>query len=441
MRLLRTCVMSALLIFTSLSHAFDRFTAHGGPIKGISFSEHRQLIVTASFDYTAVVWDAESMRELRQLVAHDAAVNVSAFSPDGQWLATGGDDAMIYLWNVSELLDADRELTPFKLGGHTAKVVDLQFSKDGRRLVSSSWDHRVGLWDIEARSPIRFFEGHQGPVNAAVFSDNDDFVYSAGTDGHVRQWRVDTGEYLRSVVRNGFGVNVLALSTDLNMLAYGGANGVMKSVSLDASGPDIELWVGGPPVLAVDIDPITESMAFATAEGRIVIADALVGEIERDFKAVQGPVWAMQYTSKGSHLMFAGLDDWVTRIPLDDFVVPSALAERERRFHPDEPLGNGARQFARKCSVCHTLTPSSKRRAGPTLYGVFGRKVGAVEDYPYSPELLDMDLVWTEETIDRLFREGPDIVTPGSKMPIQRIKRDSDRQDLIAYLKQATAPQ
>jgi Cytochrome c2 len=215
----------------------------------------------------------------------------------------------------------------------------------------------------------------------------------------------------------------------------------MKSVSLDASGPDIELWVGGPPVLAVDIDPATESMAFATAEGRIVIADALVGEIERDFQAVQGPVWAMQYTSQGSHLMFAGLDDWVTRIPLDDFVVPSALAERERRFHPDEPLGNGARQFARKCSVCHTLTPSSKRRAGPTLYGVFGRKVGAVEDYPYSPELLDMDLVWTEETIDRLFRDGPDIVTPGSKMPIQRIKRDSDRQDLIAYLKQATAPQ
>jgi cytochrome c len=52
-----------------------------------------------------------------------------------------------------------------------------------------------------------------------------------------------------------------------------------------------------------------------------------------------------------------------------------------------------------------------------------------------------MDLVWNEDTIDRLFRDGPDVVTPGSKMPIQRIQRDADRQDLIAYLKKATAPQ
>ena len=109
--------------------------------------------------------------------------------------------------------------------------------------------------------------------------------------------------------------------------------------------------------------------------------------------------------------------------------------------HPDEPIDNGQKQFARKCSVCHTLTPSSKRRAGPTLYGVFGRKVGAVEDYPYSQELLEMELVWNEDTIDLLFKEGPDVVTPGSKMPVQRIKGEQDRADLISYLKRATEPQ
>jgi cytochrome c len=52
-----------------------------------------------------------------------------------------------------------------------------------------------------------------------------------------------------------------------------------------------------------------------------------------------------------------------------------------------------------------------------------------------------MDLVWNEETIDRLFKDGPDVVTPGSKMPIQRITGDKDRADLISYLKRVTAPQ
>ena len=75
------------------------------------------------------------------------------------------------------------------------------------------------------------------------------------------------------------------------------------------------------------------------------------------------------------------------------------------------------------------------------MYGVFGRKVGAVEDYPYSQELLEMELVWNEDTIDLLFKEGPDVVTPGSKMPVQRIKGEQDRADLISYLKRATEPQ
>jgi cytochrome c len=135
------------------------------------------------------------------------------------------------------------------------------------------------------------------------------------------------------------------------------------------------------------------------------------------------------------------LDDWITKINLSDFIVPHPLAASDRRFHPDQPIDNGEKQFARKCSVCHSLTPSSKRRAGPTLYGVFGRKVGAVVDYPYSKELIAMDLVWNEETIDRLFKDGPDVVTPGSKMPVQRIKGEQDRADLISYLKRATSPQ
>ena len=56
-------------------------------------------------------------------------------------------------------------------------------------------------------------------------------------------------------------------------------------------------------------------------------------------------------------------------------------------------------------------------------------------------ELIEMELVWNEDTIDLLFKEGPDVVTPGSKMPVQRIKGEQDRADLISYLKRATEPQ
>jgi cytochrome c len=441
MRIFILCLALIAALPLNTTSAFDRYTAHGGPIKGLVYSEKLGLLVSTSFDYTAVVWDSGSMKELKQLIGHNAAVNTAAFSPDGRWLATGGDDNQILLWDVSTLRDPQLEPVPILLDGHTAKVVDLAFSADGKYLASASWDRRVGIWDISALKLKRYLSGHQGPVNTAQFSGDGRYVYSGGADGHIRLWRLTTGEYLRSVVRNGFGINVMDLSPELNVLAYGGSNGMMRSISINADGPEIELWNGGPPVLAVTIDPQTKKMIFSTSEGRVVIADALVGEIQHDFRAVKGPIWAMQLANAGEDLFFAGLDDWVTKISVNDFIVPHPLADRERRFHPDQPIDNGQKQFARKCSVCHSLTASSKRRAGPTLYGVFGRKVGAVEDYPYSKELTEMDLVWNEETIDLLFKDGPDIVTPGSKMPVQRIKGKQDRADLISYLKRATAPQ
>ena len=431
----------ASIFIVAKSMAFDRYTAHGGPIKGLAHSTELNLLVSTSFDYTAVVWDTESMTELKQLIGHNAAVNTATFSPDGEWLATAGDDNQILLWAVSDLKDPSAVPQPVALNGHTAKVIHLEFDDASQRLLSSSWDRRVGLWDISDQSLIRFFEGHRGPVNAAQFMPNDDQIVSAGGDGHIRLWNISSGDYVRSLARNGFGINVMELSAELNVIAFGGSNGVMKSISLDNSGPSIDLWVGGPPVLAVSIDRASEKMAFGTAEGRIVIADAVVGEIQHDFNAVKGPIWAMQLGNNAQTLYFAGLDDWITKINLSDFIVPHPLADSDRRFHPDQPIDNGEKQFARKCSVCHSLTPSSKRRAGPTLYGVFGRKVGAVADYPYSKELIAMDLVWNEETIDRLFKDGPDVVTPGSKMPVQRIKGEQDRADLISYLKRATSPQ
>ena len=78
-------------------------------------------------------------------------------------------------------------------------------------------------------------------------------------------------------------------------------------------------------------------------------------------------------------------------------------------------------------------------RAGPPLHGVFGRKAGSVSGFNYSEALRDSDLIWTEESVSRLFEIGPDQLTPGTKMPLQRMPDPSDRAALISYLKQITS--
>ena len=83
-------------------------------------------------------------------------------------------------------------------------------------------------------------------------------------------------------------------------------------------------------------------------------------------------------------------------------------------FLSKERCDNAKKQFARKCSVCHTLVKNGKKRAGPTLYKIFGREAGTLKGYKYSKALLKSDIIWNEETINRLFDEGPDKVTPGT---------------------------
>ena len=114
--------------------------------------------------------------------------------------------------------------------------------------------------------------------------------------------------------------------------------------------------------------------------------------------------------------------------------VAIAGAEDPLAAHADD---RGAQVF-RACVACHTLTPDEGNRAGPTLHGVFGRRIATLPGYNFSPALKKLDIVWTPETVSRLFEIGPMAYTPGTKMPEQKIGSAEDRNALVKFLEKAT---
>ena len=107
----------------------------------------------------------------------------------------------------------------------------------------------------------------------------------------------------------------------------------------------------------------------------------------------------------------------------------------------DDPLaayGDDRGAQIRACVACHTLTPDEGNRAGPTLYGIFGRKIATLSGYNFSPALKQLDIVWTPQTVAKLFEIGPMAYTPGTKMPEQIIGSTEDREALVKFLEKAT---
>jgi cytochrome c2 len=95
----------------------------------------------------------------------------------------------------------------------------------------------------------------------------------------------------------------------------------------------------------------------------------------------------------------------------------------------------GKEIYDRRCQICHSMD-SGVNKLGPSLAGVFGKKAGSVSGYSYSQALKDSDIVWNAQNLDQWLAD-PHQFVPGDKMPFPGLKNAADRQDVIAYLKEA----
>jgi cytochrome c len=89
-----------------------------------------------------------------------------------------------------------------------------------------------------------------------------------------------------------------------------------------------------------------------------------------------------------------------------------------------------------KCKACHQ---ADKNAVGPHLGGVVGRKAASVADYTYSEALKASGITWDEASLDK-WLQGPSKDVPGTKMIFAGVKDDTDRANVIEYLKTLKAP-
>jgi len=401
---------------------------HGGPIKGIAVGTDG-TVLTASFDNSVGLWRDGLPTWLD---GHDAAVNAVAYLGDGR-VVSASDDFSVRLWEGTT--GSSRIL-----GYHLGKVIQLAVSPDGTSVASASWDGTARIWSLNDDAPPVEINGHNSSVNDVAFSPDGGRLYSASADGTIRVWDTGSGRSIHRLVRHGFGVNTLAVDPENNWIAYGAVDGATRVIILADETVTRDFTADRRPILAMDYHQGNAQLAVGDAQGYIMMIDTQDWRISGEFRAtVTGPIWALAFSPDGLNILAGGLDNSMYSWPMTNLDNAEMMDGSQQSYlTPPEEMTNGERQFQRKCSICHSLGPSTERRAGPTLNQLFGRAAGSIPDYLYSPTLQNSGIVWSETTIDQLFELGPDHFIPGSKMPMQRIRAPVDRADLIDFLKQAT---
>lgn len=417
--------LAAALHFFGAPANGTELRGHGGPVRAIAVTPEGAAAITGSFDTKAIIWSLETGEAREVLLFHEGQVNAVAVLPDGRF-ATAGADGRIAIWKTGEGAPARI------LEGHTGPVAALALSPDGSMLASASWDATVRLWPLLG-GELRVFEGHGGNVNAVAFLA-DGALVSAGYDANLIFWAREAGAAAVRVVLPTPLNTLVALPGD--RLAVGGADGKVRV--LDRSGAiQLEARIAPTPVIALAVSPDGKYLAAAGLEDAIAVINATSLAPVRNIDHTGAPVWSLAFTADGRTLLTGGADQIVREWNVETGE-PLGAAVAVQTDPMAEFAGNPDAEAFRACIACHTLDLEDGERAGPTLHGIFGRRIASVPDYRYSPAFRGMDIVWTPKTVSKLFELGPNTYTPGTKMPEQTIGNAEDRAALIRFLQRET---
>jgi cytochrome c len=422
-----TCVVALALVVPGASSALAQLRGHGGPVRTLAISPDGQNAISGSFDSTAIRWSLARNAAEQVLRFHADAVNAVVLLKDGR-AATAGADGRIAIWS------AGKTQPDIVFEGHTAPIVALAVSPDHATLASASWDHTVRLWPLAGGAP-RVLEGHTQNVNGVAFAPDGRSLVSVSYDLSARIWSL-AGTASPTVVTLPSPLNAVATGSNGEIVA-GAADG--KVYFLTGGGVAAGEVAAGPrPVISVAISPDGALVAAASIGGSVAVIDRKTRTLARTLVGPGLPVWSVAFLPDSRTLLTGGADSIIRRwnAATGDPVDPPLLETA------GDPLaayaGDRGAEIFRACVACHTLGAEQANRAGPTLAGIFGRRIATLPGYDFSEPLKRLDIVWTPETVSRLFEIGPAAYTPGTKMPEQLIGSEQDRAALIRFLERVT---
>jgi WD40 repeat protein len=272
----------------------------------LAYSPDGRFLVSGGQDGKLRFWNPAGTRELRTIQAHDARINMLAFNRDGSLLVTGCRDGTAKFWDPS----SGRELKTIK--GYPTWEHGLALSPDGSRLAVSYID--LVLFDAAKGSLLHKLKGHTHYVEALTFTPDGRRLVSGGWDRTIHLWDPVSGRSLRTLPTVGSGSTAVTLSSDGRKLYSGTMEGDLQIFDLDSGKELSRLKLHANKINRLALSPDGNRLASGSDDTTVKILDLrsqndvkTPNEIQT-LRGHRSPVSDVAFSTGGDVIVTAGWD-------------------------------------------------------------------------------------------------------------------------------------
>ncbi len=301
----------------------EPITGHHTEIPALAFSSDGRYLASGGADDVVRLWNPSNGSLLRVLEGHEGTVTSVAFSRDNTKVASSSADGTVRIWDVAT---GELQTTVFVTPHYAATSTD--FSPDGTHVIAGIGfsDSTAAIWDTTELLPVRRLDGHSSAVTAVAWSPTLDRVITGSDDRTVRLWKASDGSPLGVLQKHAAPITDVAIADDGREFASSSSDGTV--IVWDAASGDYLRTVDAhdQSANAIAIGPDGDLIAAAGGDRTVRIFDGTSDQVHQydEYDAEQlsiamnlDSLWVASGTDDGTIILWrlhtvAGVDHTVT---------------------------------------------------------------------------------------------------------------------------------
>jgi WD40 repeat protein len=276
------------------------FKKHRGPVYSLAVHPEGSIIATGGEDKLIYLWDISTGEIQKTYEGYLHPPKYLEFSSDGRYLISAAATE-IRIWDLAK--DTWRGYKK-----HVTHVYNVDFNKDASRFLSTSLKPNFILWDRVESEVIHEFEGHSRSTLAAAWSPDNNWIASGSGDQNIRIWDAGTMETVHTISAHGGNIYSLHFSPDNTLLASASMDENIKLWDV-MTGKIHKLLTGHEyAVVFIRFSPDGKYLVSASYDRTVKLWEVATGKCIYTFVDQMDAIYAADFTPDGKHIITCSND-------------------------------------------------------------------------------------------------------------------------------------